>query len=351
MGSARHDVRMRIGLNGGAGSIEKMVEQAQRAVFPRHQQRDALADVADHAAEVVDLALHFIGIIRQRIDLLTRERLPKQDLIRFVLAPNGEIVPDLKERLPGRGVWVTAAHDKVAEAAKVIENTQRDLNIAFMNELSAIFHVLGIDTKDVLAAARERAPLEKTRALLLEAGICSEDELTALEVAAKAEVDDAIARAMVSPVTPPSETIVDVFADVDCVPQRGHYPLRDAEGNLPTETKAMSFADAVKLMLPDTVEPVRRTNPVLPIPPPRSPAFPVTLESTRKSVPVLTMPPLPGPVPPGAPYSDELPETLDALIAKGFKFVTVSELHAMDRPVVPKPKATPAPPGRLGCRE
>jgi predicted RNA-binding protein YlxR (DUF448 family) len=49
---------------------------------------------------------------------LTRDRLPKQDLIRFVLAPSGEIVPDLKERLPGRGVWVTAAHDRVAEAAK-----------------------------------------------------------------------------------------------------------------------------------------------------------------------------------------------------------------------------------------
>jgi UDP-N-acetyl-D-galactosamine dehydrogenase len=42
---------------------------------------------------------------------------------------------------------------KVAEAAKVIENTQRDLNIAFMNELSAIFHELGLDTGDVLAAA------------------------------------------------------------------------------------------------------------------------------------------------------------------------------------------------------
>jgi UDP-N-acetyl-D-galactosamine dehydrogenase len=42
---------------------------------------------------------------------------------------------------------------KVAEAAKVIENTQRDLNIAFMNELSAIFHQLEIDTGDVLAAA------------------------------------------------------------------------------------------------------------------------------------------------------------------------------------------------------
>ena len=42
---------------------------------------------------------------------------------------------------------------KVAEAAKVIENAQRDLNIAFMNELSAIFHQLGIDTGDVLSAA------------------------------------------------------------------------------------------------------------------------------------------------------------------------------------------------------
>jgi UDP-N-acetyl-D-galactosamine dehydrogenase len=45
---------------------------------------------------------------------------------------------------------------KVAEAAKVIENSQRDLNIAFMNELSAICHVLQIDTGDVLAAARTK---------------------------------------------------------------------------------------------------------------------------------------------------------------------------------------------------
>ncbi len=42
---------------------------------------------------------------------------------------------------------------KVAEAAKVIENTQRDLNIAFVNELSIIFNKLGIDTSDVLEAA------------------------------------------------------------------------------------------------------------------------------------------------------------------------------------------------------
>lgn len=42
---------------------------------------------------------------------------------------------------------------KVAEAAKVIENAQRDINIAFMNELSEIFHLLGVDTASVLAAA------------------------------------------------------------------------------------------------------------------------------------------------------------------------------------------------------
>jgi UDP-N-acetyl-D-galactosamine dehydrogenase len=42
---------------------------------------------------------------------------------------------------------------KVAEAAKVIENSQRDINIAFVNELSKIFNLLGIDTQEVLAAA------------------------------------------------------------------------------------------------------------------------------------------------------------------------------------------------------
>jgi UDP-N-acetyl-D-glucosamine/UDP-N-acetyl-D-galactosamine dehydrogenase len=46
-----------------------------------------------------------------------------------------------------------ASSIRVAEAAKVIENTQRDLNIALMNELAIIFHRMGIDTHEVLAAA------------------------------------------------------------------------------------------------------------------------------------------------------------------------------------------------------
>src|SRR5207247_9781053 len=48
---------------------------------------------------------------------------------------------------------VRASSIEVAEAAKVIENTQRDLNIALMNELALIFDRLGIPTKEVLEAA------------------------------------------------------------------------------------------------------------------------------------------------------------------------------------------------------
>jgi predicted RNA-binding protein YlxR (DUF448 family) len=54
----------------------------------------------------------------QRRCALTRAHRAKTDLIRFVLGPDGTVVPDLKERLPGRGVWLTAACDTIAEAAK-----------------------------------------------------------------------------------------------------------------------------------------------------------------------------------------------------------------------------------------
>ena len=49
---------------------------------------------------------------------LTRRHLAKDALIRFVIGPDGTIVPDIKEKLPGRGVWLTAAHDTVSDAAK-----------------------------------------------------------------------------------------------------------------------------------------------------------------------------------------------------------------------------------------
>jgi UDP-N-acetyl-D-galactosamine dehydrogenase len=63
-----------------------------------------------------------------------------------------EIVAKVYELVVDAGVY-KADSIKVAEAAKVIENSQRDINIAFMNELSIIFNRMGIDTKAVLNAA------------------------------------------------------------------------------------------------------------------------------------------------------------------------------------------------------
>ena len=63
-----------------------------------------------------------------------------------------EAVAQLYASVVTAGVY-RASSIRVAEAAKVIENSQRDINIAFMNELAIIFDRLGIDTNEVLAAA------------------------------------------------------------------------------------------------------------------------------------------------------------------------------------------------------
>jgi uncharacterized protein len=55
---------------------------------------------------------------RERLCVVTRTVRPIEDLIRFVVGPQGEAVPDVKSRLPGRGVWVTATHDALSEAIK-----------------------------------------------------------------------------------------------------------------------------------------------------------------------------------------------------------------------------------------
>ena len=62
------------------------------------------------------------------------------------------LIDDLYQTIIQAGTY-QASSIKVAEAAKIIENTQRDVNIALINELSIIFHKLGINTNDVLEAA------------------------------------------------------------------------------------------------------------------------------------------------------------------------------------------------------
>lgn len=70
-------------------------------------------------------------------------------------AESSEIIAKVYELVVDAGVY-RAESIKVAEAAKVIENAQRDINIAFMNELSKIFNILNIDTQSVLAAAKTK---------------------------------------------------------------------------------------------------------------------------------------------------------------------------------------------------
>lgn len=66
-----------------------------------------------------------------------------------------DFVDDLYQKIITAGTH-KASSIRVAEAAKVIENTQRDVNIALMNELAGIFNRIGIDTHEVLAAARTK---------------------------------------------------------------------------------------------------------------------------------------------------------------------------------------------------
>ena len=55
---------------------------------------------------------------RSRMCAVTRQVRPIDELIRFVVSPSGEVVPDLKRKLPGRGLWVSASRQAVAEAAR-----------------------------------------------------------------------------------------------------------------------------------------------------------------------------------------------------------------------------------------
>ncbi len=96
----------------------------------------------------------FVGYSPERINPGDKEH----TLTRIVKVVSGDSpstldrVAEIYGSIISAGVY-RATSIKVAEAAKVIENTQRDLNIALMNELSLIFHRIGIDTLEVLKAA------------------------------------------------------------------------------------------------------------------------------------------------------------------------------------------------------
>jgi predicted RNA-binding protein YlxR (DUF448 family) len=82
-----------------------------------------------------------------RMCAVSREQRPIDELIRFVVSPQGEVVPDIKRKLPGRGLWVSASRQVVAEAVRrhqFSKGFKRDVRVAA---------TLASDTENLLAAS------------------------------------------------------------------------------------------------------------------------------------------------------------------------------------------------------
>jgi len=125
----------------------------ESTVYPGATEEDC-APLLEAASGLVCGRDFTLGYSPERINPGDREH--RFELIEKVVAGQDEATLDIVARVYGSVVTAgihRAPSIKTAEAAKVIENTQRDLNIALMNELSSIFHALDIDTADVLAAA------------------------------------------------------------------------------------------------------------------------------------------------------------------------------------------------------
>jgi predicted RNA-binding protein YlxR (DUF448 family) len=93
----------------------------------------------------------------ERYCVVTRAARPVEDMIRFVIAPNGEAVADLKHNLPGRGVWVTATRTAVTAAVNTrafARGFRREVRLA-TNFVEAVERSLENAALDALAMARK----------------------------------------------------------------------------------------------------------------------------------------------------------------------------------------------------
>jgi predicted RNA-binding protein YlxR (DUF448 family) len=86
-----------------------------------------------------------------RMCAVSREQRPLDELIRFVVSPQGEVIPDIKRKLPGRGLWISASRQTVAEAVRrhqFSRGFKRDVRVA---------ESLATDTETLLARAAVEA--------------------------------------------------------------------------------------------------------------------------------------------------------------------------------------------------
>jgi hypothetical protein len=120
----------------------------------------------------------------ERLCVVTRTVRPVADLIRFVVGPDGEAVPDLKSRLPGRGVWVTGTQDALAEAIKgkaFPRGFKRDVRVA-LDLVGRTDRLLERSALDALAIAG-KAGLVATGFTKVENALAQDDVVGVLHAA------------------------------------------------------------------------------------------------------------------------------------------------------------------------
>tara|TARA_B100000963_G_C22623753_1_gene671265 strand:+ start:472 stop:1740 length:1269 start_codon:yes stop_codon:yes gene_type:complete len=137
------------------GSVIKKndIVVVESTVYPGCTRNDCIPIISKHSNLVPEKDFHF-GYSPERINPGDKEHTLK-NIKKVISGSNKFTISKLKlvyGSIIQAGLHI-APSIEIAEAAKVIENTQRDLNIAFMNELSVIFNNLNISTKDVLKAS------------------------------------------------------------------------------------------------------------------------------------------------------------------------------------------------------
>jgi predicted RNA-binding protein YlxR (DUF448 family) len=154
-------------------------------------------------SDEVDTGPHSARPATERLCVATRTVKPIADMIRFVVGPDGAVVPDLKRKLPGRGIWITATRQALADAVK-----RKTIRAAFKRDLK-------VDAE--LVATTERL---MERAVVDALAICGK---AALAVAGFAKVETALAREPVVALLHAAEAAPDGVRKLDSALQR----LRD----------------------------------------------------------------------------------------------------------------------------
>jgi len=151
----RPDLRPLVGASETIGRVLKTGDVViyESTVYPGCTEEDCVP-VLEHCSGLKFNKDFFVGYSPERINPGDKEH--RLSTIKKVTSGSTVATADLVDLLY-RQIVTAGTHKapsiRVAEAAKVIENTQRDVNVALMNELALIFHRLGIDTLQVLEAA------------------------------------------------------------------------------------------------------------------------------------------------------------------------------------------------------